>query len=196
MPPSESPDGYDTVEWIASQSWCDGSVGTVGGSARGMLQWMLAPEQPPHLKAISPWVIGAMDPDPVAVTGHVRLAVLLNRVTGNGLDIAAKLQEQGTDVSDLRRMIQRATDDPSEVFNYLPLENAPQFQGLKDLWNFQRSGSHRTMDGHSGAGDGTHADRRSNSFDGCGHGHAENGGGCCQEIGHARARCGGIAARD
>src|SRR5690606_18710337 len=25
-------DGYDTVEWIAAQPWCNGNVGTIGGS--------------------------------------------------------------------------------------------------------------------------------------------------------------------
>jgi len=28
-------DGYDTVLWILDQPWCDGGVGSVGGSARG-----------------------------------------------------------------------------------------------------------------------------------------------------------------
>ncbi|MFC1886330.1 CocE/NonD family hydrolase [Thermodesulfobacteriota bacterium] len=26
----EREDGYDTVEWIANQPWCDGQVGTTG----------------------------------------------------------------------------------------------------------------------------------------------------------------------
>ena len=26
----ESKDGYDLVEWIAEQPWCDGSVGMIG----------------------------------------------------------------------------------------------------------------------------------------------------------------------
>ena len=28
-------DGYDTVEWIAAQPWCDGNVGMLGGSYSG-----------------------------------------------------------------------------------------------------------------------------------------------------------------
>ncbi|MCX7599204.1 MAG: CocE/NonD family hydrolase, partial [Armatimonadetes bacterium] len=42
-------DGYTTVEWVASQSWCDGRVATVGGSALGITQYLLAPTAPPHL---------------------------------------------------------------------------------------------------------------------------------------------------
>ena len=42
-------DGYDTVEWIAEQEWCDGQVGTWGMSALGVTQNMMAPSHPPHL---------------------------------------------------------------------------------------------------------------------------------------------------
>jgi hypothetical protein len=42
-------DGYDTVEWIAAQSWCNGKVGTLGESAFGITQYMLAGSAPPHL---------------------------------------------------------------------------------------------------------------------------------------------------
>src|SRR5688572_9885721 len=29
-------DGYDSVEWLAAQPWCDGKVGTIGGSYSGV----------------------------------------------------------------------------------------------------------------------------------------------------------------
>ena len=45
----EHQDGYDTVEWIATQKWCNGKVGTVGASANGITQNMMAPSRPPHL---------------------------------------------------------------------------------------------------------------------------------------------------
>jgi uncharacterized protein len=44
-------DGYDTVEWAARQPWCDGSVGSIGASAMGIAQNMMAGASPPHLKA-------------------------------------------------------------------------------------------------------------------------------------------------
>ena len=47
-------DGYDAVEWIAAQSWCDGQVAMFGKSYWGITQWLAALEQPPHLKAIIP----------------------------------------------------------------------------------------------------------------------------------------------
>ncbi|USP80415.1 CocE/NonD hydrolase [Curvularia clavata] len=51
----EGRDGYDTIEWIAEQKWCNGSVGLAGNSWLGVTQWLIAAEQPPHLKAIAPW---------------------------------------------------------------------------------------------------------------------------------------------
>ncbi|MBM3238560.1 CocE/NonD family hydrolase [Candidatus Poribacteria bacterium] len=45
----EAPDGYDTVEWLAAQKWCDGKVGTMGGSYCGSDQSALATLNPPHL---------------------------------------------------------------------------------------------------------------------------------------------------
>ena len=48
----EGIDGYDLVEWLACQPWCDGNVGMVGRSYYAQTQIETAIEQPPHLKAI------------------------------------------------------------------------------------------------------------------------------------------------
>jgi putative CocE/NonD family hydrolase len=56
---TEGLDGYDTVEWVAPQPWCDGSVGMIGRSYPAACQWLAASERPPHLKAICPVVTGA-----------------------------------------------------------------------------------------------------------------------------------------
>ncbi len=45
-------DGYDTVEWMADQPWCDGNVGMFGGSYSGATQYRAALSRPPHLKAL------------------------------------------------------------------------------------------------------------------------------------------------
>jgi putative CocE/NonD family hydrolase len=52
--PTEGPDGYDTVEWIADQSWSDGKIGTVGSSHGAIVQQVMALYRPPHLTAIWP----------------------------------------------------------------------------------------------------------------------------------------------
>ena len=56
---SEGPDGYDTVEWVAAQPWCDGVVGMAGRSYTAATQWLAAAERPPSLRAIAPMVVGS-----------------------------------------------------------------------------------------------------------------------------------------
>ncbi|HEX9067168.1 MAG TPA: CocE/NonD family hydrolase [Ktedonobacterales bacterium] len=45
-------DGYDAIEWLATQAWCDGKVGTIGASYPGRIQWLTAVLQPLHLAAM------------------------------------------------------------------------------------------------------------------------------------------------
>lgn len=51
---ADGKDGYDTVEYLARQPWCDGGVGMMGSYFSGYLQIMAATEEPPHLKAMIP----------------------------------------------------------------------------------------------------------------------------------------------
>lgn len=44
-------DGHDTLDWIARQPWCNGQIGSTGGSALGITQNMAAPGAPAALKA-------------------------------------------------------------------------------------------------------------------------------------------------
>jgi putative CocE/NonD family hydrolase len=58
-------DGYDAVEWCASQHWSTGDVGTLGSSYSGHIQWLTAVLQPPHLRCM----IAAVTPsDPFVET--------------------------------------------------------------------------------------------------------------------------------
>jgi len=49
-------DGYDLVEWLAAQPWCDGQVGMMGLSYMGWTQWWTATQAPPSLRTIVPEV--------------------------------------------------------------------------------------------------------------------------------------------
>ncbi len=52
--PQEQEDGYDAVEWVARQPWCNGNVGMYGISYSGFTTLQVALHRPPHLKAIVP----------------------------------------------------------------------------------------------------------------------------------------------
>lgn len=48
----EKEDGDDTINWLVKQPWCNGSVGMIGGSYGGFVQWAAAASGNPHLKAL------------------------------------------------------------------------------------------------------------------------------------------------
>lgn len=50
----ESEDGFDTINWLARQEWCNGNIGMIGSSYNGFVQYSAAIEQPPALKTIIP----------------------------------------------------------------------------------------------------------------------------------------------
>jgi putative CocE/NonD family hydrolase len=50
----ETQDGYDVVEWLAAQPWCNGNVGMWGISYGGFTAIQVAALRPPHLRAIVP----------------------------------------------------------------------------------------------------------------------------------------------
>ena len=48
-------DNYDTIEWLAVQSWCNGCVTMTGNSWLGINQWFEGGACPPHLTCLAPW---------------------------------------------------------------------------------------------------------------------------------------------
>ena len=55
--PHTGRDGYDICEWIGTQPWSNGRIGTVGSSYAAITQVRTALEAPPHLTAIWPDVV-------------------------------------------------------------------------------------------------------------------------------------------
>ncbi|QOI96673.1 MAG: CocE/NonD family hydrolase [Flammeovirgaceae bacterium] len=51
---NEKQDGYDVIEWAARYEFCNGKVGTYGGSYPGIVQWQALSQAPPSLKAAAP----------------------------------------------------------------------------------------------------------------------------------------------
>ena len=80
----ELQDGYDCIEWIAKQDWCTGSVGTMGGSAMGITQYMAAGAAPPSLKCCQ---VSAAAPSLYHYAayqgGVLRKAMVVGWLTGN-----------------------------------------------------------------------------------------------------------------
>ena len=47
--PQDALDGYDVIEFLARQRWCNGKVGMNGNGWYATSQWFIAAERPPHL---------------------------------------------------------------------------------------------------------------------------------------------------
>ena len=54
----EVDDGYDTVDWVTAQDWCDGAVGLFGESYYGFTSFAAAVSGHPAIRAIAPGDIG------------------------------------------------------------------------------------------------------------------------------------------
>ncbi|MBR9974633.1 MAG: CocE/NonD family hydrolase [Bacteroidetes bacterium] len=106
-------DGYDIVEWIASQPWCNGKVATHGGSALGMIQFQTARHRPPHLVCAAPMIKdiktnyfdyyygGVLRREHVETLGKLGFAISIAQVTSRPVEDAFwKGIEQQSDISD------------------------------------------------------------------------------------------------
>lgn len=76
------PDGMDTLAWIAKQPWCNGRIGTWGGSAGAITQFQLAASEPTNL-ASQYLVVGAPNLYEVIYSGGVfRKALIEDWIRG------------------------------------------------------------------------------------------------------------------
>ena len=73
---NEQEDGYDTVEWAATQPWSNGKVGMQGVSYLGHVQWQAALKAPPHLVTIFPNMAStSIYHDTITLNGGFRLSL-------------------------------------------------------------------------------------------------------------------------
>ena len=123
----EGNDGYDAVEWVAAEPWCDGTVGMAGGSYLGRIQWQTALEQPPSLKAISPAIITFGPLGEFRLAGVTDFEANVSWFALMAVEMTNRLERQGRDVSEIRRWLDRARQNIDEVLHYLPFRDVPHF---------------------------------------------------------------------
>jgi uncharacterized protein len=56
---AEASDGREAADWIVSQRWSNGEIGTFGPSYLSFVQWALASTRPPQLKAMAIQIMSA-----------------------------------------------------------------------------------------------------------------------------------------
>lgn len=131
---SEAEDGYDTVELLASQPWCNGNIGMYGFSYFAFTPWAAAVKQPPHLKTICPAdhrVSGRGEPYIHNCVFH--LNPLLPWCIGHyerGLDRSNLLPEQKKSIHE---RLSQLMDNMQEQLNFLPLRDHPITEIAKQI---------------------------------------------------------------
>jgi uncharacterized protein len=144
---TEGMDGRDTVEWIGSQSWCDGNVGMFGYSHAAGFTWQVAIENPPHLKAIASWSGGAGRRkggggggfSQSAAGGALSLVTTLIWLPNEAPDMLNKMEQQGIDVTEMRNILKKMVLNPEEFYYQLPLKDAipARYTKLRELWDMR-----------------------------------------------------------
>ncbi len=80
---NEGQDGFDAVEWLGRQPWCNGRIGMWGSSYVGATQWQAAAEQPPGLVTIAPTATWSSFYRNLYLGGAVRLSLITGWAAGN-----------------------------------------------------------------------------------------------------------------
>jgi uncharacterized protein len=71
---NEAADGRVTIEWLATQNWFDGRLGTLGASYVGYTQWAIASDPPVPIRSMAIQVSAAKTQDRVYRGGSFSLA--------------------------------------------------------------------------------------------------------------------------
>ena len=138
-------DGFDMIEWLAAQVWCDGNIGTFGASHQAGYQVKTAFEKPPHLRALATWtggygesgrVAGAPPPMAGGAMPLIQTLIWLPNEAAGELD---RLAKQGQDMAEAKRILARMRTNPQETYLHLPLRDAPvaRFGRLKELLEYR-----------------------------------------------------------
>ena len=129
---NEAADGYDTIDWIASQPWSDGNVGMFGISYHGATQWLAATEAHPALKAIVPGVTADSYYDSWTYLGGVfQLFWISGWASAFVLDDFPPRSERSPEARALLREWRR---DPFSIANHLPLGDMPALREVADYY--------------------------------------------------------------
>lgn len=137
---SEPDDGYDTIEWIARQTWCNGQVGMHGLSYFGYVQMAAAEGNPPHLVTLCPFQNGARQPFSMS-RAHTYESYHLAWVIDRALENLEKWVPNPQRREELRTLLSEYKEHFAENTAHLPaidceiakLPELPQFQSYLRL---------------------------------------------------------------
>lgn len=127
---NEAADGYDTIEWAASQPWSNEHVGIYGSSYMGVTTVQAAIAAPPHLKAAIAYVTGSNYQNGWTYSGGAfELGFNVWWTNFLGWDTASRLQVSDAERQEILGRLATTSADPWSAARQLPLSELPGFQG-------------------------------------------------------------------
>lgn len=115
---NEGRDGYDAIEWLGKQPWCNGRIGMWGASYVGATQWLAANERPPGLVTIAPTATFSSFYRNLYLGGAMRLSLITRWAAGN-----SQKPEEAT-----------VTDDWRKTLLHLPMSEIDEQIGWSIPW--------------------------------------------------------------
>ncbi len=122
---NEAHDGFDAVQWLASQEWCDGRVAMLGTSYVAQNCWLAARDAPEPLKAIVP----ICSPPDLFFNEPMLNGVLL---LGPMADWMVKMGRRSFQVSDFIGTVLSGESLP--FLEKLPISEIPATAGTNSDW--------------------------------------------------------------
>jgi putative CocE/NonD family hydrolase len=131
----EGQDGYDLIEWIATQPWSNGRIAMRGSSYTGTNQWYIAREQPPHLSCITPSAtLGRPMQDVPYFDGAFAVGWAIDWISHS--------------VNTVKSPINQSHPDPTTWLNHRPLRTLDRYAAGKELPLFRTFLDHPTYDSY------------------------------------------------
>jgi hypothetical protein len=131
----EADDGYDTVEWAASQPWSDGAVGVFGSSYLGVTALQAALAAPPHLKAGVSYLTGANYHNGWTYSGGAfELSFNLWWTSFLAWDTFARARLRPKEREATLAALAEVASDWETAARHLPLAELPAFKKVAPYW--------------------------------------------------------------
>ena len=122
---NEAADGADTINWIRSQPWSDGRVGTYGTSYNGATQLLAATQAPEGLVAIAPHLTTDQYHDVWTYSGGaLQLGFLVLWIIQSLAPPEVLRMPPGPDRDRARAILADLQADPGAAYERLPIDDA------------------------------------------------------------------------
>lgn len=136
---NEIADGYDAVEWAATQPWSNGGVGVYGGSYVGVTALHAVVSAPPHLKACMVQALGSNFHNCWTYSGGAfelgfNLFWVAGPFWGLAWDTVKRLNFTDTEIAETQKKLAQMAADPWGACRHLPLLDMPAFARSAPYW--------------------------------------------------------------